>query len=66
MNRMVLITVRVVALLLTVALWCWLLGCTLAFVCSRFSGANPWRPGPPSGRMSRAHRQHDWRGMRIQ
>ncbi len=59
MNRMVLITVRVVALILTVALWCWLLGCTLRFVSSRLSSADPWRPVPPFRRMSRTYRQHD-------
>ncbi len=59
MNRMVLMMVRVVALILTIALWCWLLGCTLRFVASRLSGADPWRPIPRFRPMPLAHRQHD-------
>lgn len=54
MNRMVLIMVRVVALILTIALWCWLLGCTLSFVSSRLSGATPLDPGSASRRASRS------------
>ncbi len=43
MDRIVLILVRVVVLILTVALWCWLLGCTLAFVFSRLGGSGKRR-----------------------
>lgn len=57
MNRMVLILVRVVALILTIALWCWLLGCTLSFVCSRLSGANALDPRTPLRRASRLRAQ---------
>ena len=59
MNRMVLIVVRVVAFVLTIALWCWVLGCTLSFVSSRLSRASPLRPRSPFRRMSQAHRPRD-------
>jgi len=57
MNCIVLILVRVVALVLTIALWCWLLGRTLCFVSSRLASADPWRPAPPFRRMSRTRGQ---------
>ena len=59
MNRIVLIMVRVVVLILTVALWCWVLGCTLRFVSSQLASAGPWRPHPPLRRMPRIDRQRD-------
>ncbi len=59
MNRMVLILVRVVALILTIALWCWLLVCTLHFVSSQLAHAEPRRPRPPLRRMPPAPRQNE-------
>ncbi len=59
MNRMVLMMVRVVALILTIALWCWVLACTLRLVHSRLSGADPWRPIPPFRPTPQAHQRRD-------